>query len=301
MMDSLAQVLEGNAILTNSLYRVLAKQDGNVFFSPFSIHTILSTLHQGAEDETAKILADVLKIPDAKSTALAYKSILTELKSIEDAVLLMANKICIRQSETFEDEFKKEVREKFDSEVEVVDFENNKSGAVKKINKWIAKKTGNKIKEIVNVEMIDEGSALVLINALYFKGDWFEHFKKGSTTSQEFYVKEGSTVNVEMMKGTKTGYYKYDEDLMAQVVALPFQNRRIQLVIVLPEQKDGIKNLEEKLVSTSLTQLTKNLYKNVIDLSLPKFKLETSMDLNEILSEVRHKRCVKRHYHTSCR
>jgi serpin B len=58
----------------------------------------------------------------------------------------------------------------------------------------------NKIKEIVNVEMIDEGSALVLINALYFKGDWFEHFKKGSTTSQEFYVKEGSTVNVEMMK-----------------------------------------------------------------------------------------------------
>lgn len=108
-------------------------------------------------------------------------------------------------------------------------------------------------------------------------------------------------MNVEMMKGTKTGYYKYDEDLMAQVVALPFQNRRIQLVIVLPEQKDGIKNLEEKLVSTSLTQLTKNLYKNVIDLSLPKFKLETSMDLNEILSEVRHKRCVKRHYHTSCR
>jgi serpin B len=286
MMDALAQVLEGNAILTNSLYRVLAKQDGNVFFSPFSIHTILSTLHQGAEDETAKILADVLKIPDAKSTALAYKSILTELKSIEDAVLLMANKICIRQSETFEDEFKKEVREKFDSEVEVVDFEKNKSGAVKKINKWIAKKTGNKIKEIVNVEMIDEGSALVLINALYFKGDWFEHFKKGSTTSQEFYVKEGSTVNVEMMKGTKTGYYKYDEDLMAQVVALPFQNRRIQLVIVLPEQKDGIKNLEEKLVSTSLTQLTKNLYKNVIDLSLPKFKLETSMDLNEILSEI---------------
>jgi serpin B len=108
MMDALAQVLEGNAILANSLYRILAKQDGNVFFSPFSIHTILSTLHQGAEDETAKILADVLKIPDAKSTALAYKSILTELKSIEDAVLLMANKICIRQSETFKDEFKKE-------------------------------------------------------------------------------------------------------------------------------------------------------------------------------------------------
>ena len=90
------QVLEGNREFTTSLYKVLAETPGNVFFSPISVHVVLSMCYQGAKGTTAEKFASSLKVPTAAAAAEGYSVVMNRLNSIPNVTLLMANKILWR-------------------------------------------------------------------------------------------------------------------------------------------------------------------------------------------------------------
>ena len=286
MSQSATQILHGNAVFTNKLYQILARKPGNVFLSPFSLHAVLAMLYQSAQGETVEILKNVLELPDAKATAEAYKWLLDNLKTIENLILHIANKIYVKRNEEFLEEFEACVREYFYSELEALDF-GDKAAAVAKLNEWVAHKTSNKIKEIVREDLINEETALFLLNVVYLKANWEEKFHENDTKVEPFYCNDGETVDVQMMKGRKKGLYKYDGELQAEVLDLPYKGKRIRMVIILPTEKNGIQNLEAKLATRSLIGvIDDNMYEIKAYLSLPKFKFEMSMDLNDILHEV---------------
>ncbi|XP_063932030.1 antichymotrypsin-2-like isoform X1 [Zophobas morio] len=286
MSQSATQILHGNAVFTNKLYQILARKPGNVFLSPFSLHAVLAMLYQSAQGETVEILKNVLELPDAKATAEAYKWLLDNLKTIENLILHIANKIYVKRNEEFLEEFEACVREYFYSELEALDF-GDKAAAVAKLNEWVAHKTSNKIKEIVREDLINEETALFLLNVVYFKANWEEKFHENDTKVEPFYCNDGETVDVQMMKGRKKGLYKYDGELQAEVLDLPYKGKRIRMVIILPTEKNGIQNLEAKLATRSLIEvIDDNMYEIKAYLSLPKFKFEMSMDLNDILHEM---------------
>ena len=280
------QVLQGNAAFANKIYQILAQKPGNVFFSPISLHVVLAMAYQGARNETAELLAKVLQIPDAQSTAEGYKKIINRLRNIQKVILCMAFKIYVHKGRQFVSEFENIVKEYFNSEIQALDFD-KKARTVKTINNWVAQKTRQKIKEIVNVGSIQVTTSLFLVNALYFKADWTSKFSENKTRDEDFYLEDGSIVKVQMMKDMNEDMlYKFDEDLGAQILCLPYSSGRVRMVIVLPKERGGIRNLETKLAATNLTQITSDMQEVKVDLSLPKFKFETTIQFDELVRMV---------------
>ncbi|KAJ3653289.1 hypothetical protein Zmor_012549 [Zophobas morio] len=278
-------VLQGNAAFANRLYQILAKEPGNLFFSPLSVHAVISMAHQGAREETAKVIEEVLQIPEAEVTAVGYRAITETLKSLVDVLVYLAFKIYFKKDEELEDNFVGNVQEYFSSEVECVDFR-EKNQVVKDINQWVEKQTAEKIKNIVTPDFITDDTKMILINAIYFKGAWCTKFLAGRTTTEKFFVDEENSVDVEMMNKMDDRLYKYDEELDAQIVLLPFKNTNARMVVVLPKERNGIRSLEKKLSHLGFTRLVENLTLESVILSLPKFKMEITVDLGKALNQM---------------
>ncbi|KAJ3653288.1 hypothetical protein Zmor_012548 [Zophobas morio] len=278
-------VLQGNAAFTNRLYQILAKEPGNLFFSPLSIHAVVSMAHQGAREETAKAIEEVLQIPDAEATAEGYRAITEQLKSLMAVLVYLAFKIYVKKGLELEDTFVENIQKHFSSEVECVDFR-DKYQVVKDINQWVEKQTNEKIKNILTPDFITGGTMMLLINSIYFKGRWFFPFSEKLTKTEKFFVDETNSVDVQMMHKIDDRLYKYDEELEAQIALFLFQGVNVRMVIVLPKDRNGIKSLERKLSDVGFTGLVENLASQQLIISMPKFKMESTVDLSETLKQM---------------
>ena len=64
-----------------------------------------------------------------------------------------------------------------------------------KINKDVSEATKGLIKKIITPDSITVDTALILINAIYFKGDWQEKFDKSKTKPMKFKVSSNKIVD----------------------------------------------------------------------------------------------------------
>ncbi|CAH2020518.1 unnamed protein product [Acanthoscelides obtectus] len=134
--------------------------------------------------------------------------------------------------------------------------------------------------------MFDELTRLVLVNAIYFKGKWSHPFPVAQTQTEKFYINDDEIMDVQMMHLTKNLFYKEDETLDAKVLELPYSNKELSMIIILPNKRNGIHELEKKLATVDLSTITENMYKPEVKVSLPKFKIETDvMDLTQPLKD----------------
>nr|CAH7743259.1 unnamed protein product [Callosobruchus chinensis] len=282
----LEAVLKGNAEFTKKLYQVLSKTEGrNIFFSPISVHAVLSMVHQGSKGKTQQTLGEVLAVPGLTESAEGYQRVMKSLNSVKDVTLLIANKIYIQNRYTFQDDFASTVSKNFLSEVQSLEFTKSEEAA-KTINTWVEGKTNNRIHNLIEPTDLNDQTRLVLVNAIYFKGKWLHPFDAAQTKSETFYINDADSMNVKMMHLKKELYYKEDENLDAKVLELPYSNKDLSMIIILPNKRNGIADLEKKLATVDLSTITENMSKPEVTVSLPKFKIESTMNLNEPLSEM---------------
>ncbi|VEN46845.1 unnamed protein product [Callosobruchus maculatus] len=279
----LEAVLKGNSEFTKKLYHALSKEEGNIFFSPISVHAVLSMLHQGSRGETQQILGDVLAVPGLTESAEGYKRVMKGLNSVKNVTLLIANKIYIGNGYAFQDNFASIISKNFLSEVQSLDFADAEYAA-KVINTWVEGKTNNRIKDLIQpLDLHPVLTRLVLVNAIYFKGKWETSFNPKRTYLEKFYLNDHDSVDVQMMHLQTELMYKVDENLDAKVLELPYSNKDLSMIINLPNKRNGIAELEKKLDNVDLSTIIKNMYQAEVSVSLPKFKIETSMDLKKPL------------------
>ncbi|KAJ8985513.1 hypothetical protein NQ317_015058 [Molorchus minor] len=283
--EALTAVLQGNGEFTKNLYKVLAREKGNVFFSPISVHAILSLAAQGSASQTKEAFTKVLNVADVKVAADGYKDIMMRLNSIKDVTLLMAYKVFLMEKYELREEFKSLTTQQFLAEAQSLDFAKSEAAA-ETINTWVEQKTNNKIKDLINGGDLTQDTRLVLVNAIYFKGRWAEPFRPRSTKIEDFYLNGKRKIKVEMMHINREFFFKNDESLDAKVLELPYVNNTISLIVILPNKRNGIDDLEEKLAGTDLMNITDNMYKEDVYVSLPKFKIEQTIDLQQSLTEL---------------
>jgi serpin B len=60
----------------------------------------------------------------------------------------------------------------------------------------------------------------------------------------------------------------------------------LSMFIILPNEKNGIGNLEKKLATMNLTDISKNMWSTEVNLALPKFKIEETIDLKDALTKL---------------
>ncbi|CAH1129463.1 unnamed protein product [Ceutorhynchus assimilis] len=282
--QELQAVIQGNGNFTKKLYNILSEEPGNVFFSPISAHAVLAMAYQGAGGSTKDAFTKTLAIDSPLQAAEGYSDVIHHLNNVSDVELLMANKVYIKNGYGLKAAFKEVAQKKFLSEVESVEFAKT-AEAAKKINLWVEKKTQNKIKDLIQPDSLSDLTRLVLVNAIYFKGNWASKFDKSQTKTEKFYLNDNDSIDVQMMNKKGKYFYKEDEKLDAKVLELPYANPDVSLIVILPNKRNGIAELEAKLAETDLTKITENMFKPEVVVKLPKFKIETTINLNKPLEK----------------
>jgi len=271
------------------IYKTATKKTpGNVIISPFSIRAALSLVAEGAEEGTFDDLQKNLYLPKTKQAiADNYKSTFQSLvKTGNSAVTLdVANKIYVQEGYTIKPSYKTVAVESFGSEVEAANFADNVKSA-KTINTWVEQKTHDKIKDLISSDSLDADSRLVIVSAIYFKGQWANKFNKDLTKKDEFWVSANESKQVDYMIQKNDFYYGQFPQLDATILKLNYNDSDISFWIVLPNQREGLAALETKLETVNWNELNDNLFKTEVNVKIPKFKIESEFKLKEALEEL---------------
>ncbi len=266
-------IVNGQSDLAMDLYGQLRQEDKNLFFSPYSVAMAMSMTYGGARGSTEQQMATVLHLPGEQEkdhTAIKNLSgLLMQDAESSKTQLAIANGLCVTGGGVSKD-YKLFLANTYDAEL----F----SGGLKQINAWASKKTNGKIDEILTELSAD--SVCVILNAVYFKADWEDEFDEKFTKPGDFRLTDRQTVKVPLMR--------HSDDFStatvpgASAISLPYKSDTFSMVVILPEQLDGLADMEQALDTESLRTLLKELdaaRPDEIVLTLPKWKMETEYDL----------------------
>jgi serpin B len=246
----------------------------------------------GASGETANEIKVALKLDQISKENIAelYKEFISEFKKNDG--FKMATKIAVKKDCTVKPSFNEVASNSFDSEIEAMDF-SNPAESTKAINDWIAEKTENTIKDLLKPDFINSMTAMILVNAIYFKGDWVHQFVPSSNIEREFYLNETDFVNVEFMGQRKHFRYGKFDEFNARVLELEYKDSDASFLIVLPETRTGLADVEAKLYDIDFNDIASNLKSRDIRLHLPKFRIELQVDLNETMEKLGIKKALR--------
>ena len=257
--------------------------DKNVFVSPSSVAIALSLLYNGASGETQKQMAEVLELKgmsleNINSNYQALQEILENQSKIE---LSITNSIWLREGFRLEPQFVKNNQQYYQAKVTELDF--NQPQAKDIINNWVSEETKGKIKEII--EFLGRGDVLFLINAIYFKGNWTTQFDSNLTQEQPFYLKNGESINHPLM--SQEGKYLYHENEQFQLISLPYgPEKTLSMYVFLPKDNSDLTEFIDNLTPENWQTWLSKLQQKKGFISLPKFKLEYEIKLNEALKAI---------------
>uniref|UniRef100_F1L0I4 Serpin B6 n=1 Tax=Ascaris suum TaxID=6253 RepID=F1L0I4_ASCSU len=257
-----------------------------VILSPFSISVALAMVYAGADGKTKIEIGDALaKGAKGEEIVNYFSALMMELSKEGDGYkLLAANKLYVQEHSDILQSFKDVIKEKFDGQLQEVDF-SKATETAKIINEWVEKKTNAKIKNLISPDMLTVATTLALVNAIYFKGDWATKFDVHRTMKKQFHVAENQNREIEMM--TVTQNFLYTEDETMQVLGLPYKSGVVSMFVFLPKKKFGLAEVEKSLSGEKLIALINSSAKdNKIIVELPKFKLESKFELRTTLEQL---------------
>ncbi|HRX85299.1 MAG TPA: serpin family protein [Phycisphaerae bacterium] len=285
-LDAL-HLAQSNRAFALALYDVLG-DEGNIFYSPYSISTALAMTYAGARNQTAEEMARALHFdlpPQRLHKAFAELMQRDQTVSGEKGIeLAIANALWGEKSITFREDFLDLTRQYYGAGLRQVDFAHDTEAARRTINAWVADHTEDKIDELLKPADVDAGTALVLTNAVYFKGLWLEQFDAEMTDDMPFHLAGGKTIDVETMtQSAKLRMYNAEN---VRVLCLPYQGEKMSLVVILPNEVDGLAKLMQSLSPSAVEGWITQAQRQQVTVFLPKFKLESRIDLNAGLGKL---------------
>ncbi len=297
-IDSAQNALtEGNNKFALELYQKLSPQPGNLFFSPYSISTALALAYGGARNRTAEQMADVLHFPTrcqepnkAAVSEIDFHAVFgSAIRNFNEQggkgayELTVANALWGQKGYAFLPQYMKLVQTQYDSELQDVDFSANIEAA-RIINTWVAQKTKEKIKDLIQPGALNSLTRLVLTNAIYFKGKWASQFSKDTTRQEPFFLADAGKADVPMMNQKE--HFKYAEDNDCQVLEMPYVGDELSMIILLPKDTKGIDTLEKNLTADALSGRLAKLRKDEVSVFIPRFKVTSQFGLNDVLASM---------------
>ncbi len=280
-------LVQCNTMFALDLYQKLRSVDDNIFFSPYSISSALAMTYAGARGNTDKQMAKVLYFPmDQDYLHPAFAALQAKLNRVKskNVQLIIANSLWGRKGRNFLPSFLKILKKYYGAVLQELDFINAPEKSRRIINVWVEEQTKGKIGELIGKGVISKYTALILANAIYFKGNWASKFEKSRTKMLPFTVLQKKTVQVPTM--TQTTEFRYSTNEYCQILEIPYTGNNLSILLFLPHKIDGLPELEKKLCLETLEGWLKNLHKKRVHLYLPKFKLIQKYSLGSTLSSM---------------
>jgi serpin B len=258
--------------LACGLYANLKDRPGNLFFSPFSVSTVLGMAALGAKGATADELNALLWLPPIERQDL--QDALDTCQSPESPVeLSLACSLWMEDALPVLPSYTAALQSRYDAELHPVDFAHAPETARTGINRWTADRTHDRIRDLLGPGSILPTTKLILVNAIYFKGRWQSPFESKRTEDADFHLADGATVSAPLMYRTLDGAACLENDRF-QGLLIPYKGRTCSMLVLLPREGVPLADLEADLSAENLASwLSAMGYRKVL-LWLPRFKME---------------------------
>jgi serpin B len=272
------------------LYGLLAGQAQDLVFSPASVAAALQLALCGAAGETAAELAAALHLaagPQAAQDAAAaglrsLSALQQEVTKAGDLTFRVANTAWVQSGFPLQPAFTERLGGTALATFAGADFAGAPEGARDLINQAIEEQTAGKIAGLLPPGSVGALTRLVLANAVYLKAPWQVPFPPAATRDEPFYPAEGTKLTVSMMHGARTRSYLRRDGYQATL--LPYLGGRLAMAIVLP---DGpLASLRPAIAAGGLRALLAEPERRKVTLSLPRFRVESSLNLAPVLREL---------------
>ncbi len=285
--ENLKTLVTTNNHFALELYRRMQHFEGNIFFSPYSISSALAMTYAGARESTRSQMATALGYTvDDELIHEGFKSlaeIMAEAAENGGVKLAIANSLFPQEGYKLRRAYLNLVKKRYGTRITRVDY-GEVDAAREMINTWVEDATAGRIQDLIGAGVLDSLTRLVLVNAIYFKGDWEHQFDEELTDEQPFHPTPDTEIPVQMMH--QRALLGYTEVENHQILELPYSGKDVSMLLLLPRQADGIEQLEATLTFETLQNWASALEKMEVNLSLPKFALSFPFRLDEILQEM---------------
>ena len=265
-----------NNDFTIDFYRKISNNTDNHFFSPTSMFIAFSALYEGARQNTAEQMEQVFGFePDGASRLNTIYSFMSSLnRESEHFTLEMGNAIWLAEWLKLSQSYNDIVRNIYLADIEIVDFVGD---GMERINGWASEKTHEKIKKVLSPGDVDGSTAMAITNAIYFKGTWVTPFPENDTAESDFWKDSSNSTRTDFMN--VFGTFNYTAADGVQVLEMPYKGDRLSMLVILPDDRDGISRVEDMLSADLIEQWRHELEPTNVNVTMPKFKMETKYDL----------------------
>ncbi|XP_073925772.1 serpin B11 isoform X2 [Castor canadensis] len=278
----------------------------NIFFSPLSLLYALSMILLGARGNSAEQVKKVLHYnhiaeflkPELKDSSQCSQAgrmhsdfgvLLSQINQPHsNYTLSIANRLYGTKAMAFHQRYLRCSEKLYQARLQSVDFEQSTEETRKTINAWVKSKTNGKVTNLFGKGTIDPSSVMVLVSAIYFKGQWQNKFQERETVKAPFQLSVGKTVMVEMMY--QAGIFKLGsiKKPQMQVLELPYVNKKLNMIILLPVGTENLDQIEKRLNLRTFQEWTSSskLMERDVEVRIPRFKLEVKYELNSLLKSL---------------
>uniref|UniRef100_A0A183BXV6 SERPIN domain-containing protein n=1 Tax=Globodera pallida TaxID=36090 RepID=A0A183BXV6_GLOPA len=298
-LDPVGQA-EFSVDLLKAVYRnpPMGTRTKNTVLSPLSAAIALAMAYAGARGQTAAEFGKVLAGDSSDSTLhINFGKFLQEIASnqTDEALkrnnfgsngpppefkLRIANRVYLANTLNVLDEFKSVINTHYAGNFESIDFAQNVAAA-EKINAFVENSTNGKIKDLVKSDDFNSETKLVLVNAIYFKANWLRPFSDRTKEKLTFFLTNGQESKLDMMQTQDKFIYVVENNF--KMLGMPYVGEKAHLFILLPNANDGLKALLNELKGAKLMELARNSATTEVKVILPKFKIESSHQLQDVL------------------
>ena len=272
------------------LFETVCKADakGNMFISPYSIDGAFGMVYCGAKGKTAEEIRTTLGLPDDPATCGSFFDSLTkQYAAAEKTEILVSNSVWTDTDQNVLPEFTEMIKKYYGGAFYKEDFGQSAKVAAK-INAYVEARTKNMIKDLLTPDFFSKDTSMVLLNTLYFEAKWANPFPKDSTKPMQFHKFGGQDKEVQMMYQKSRIAYFADYQDNVHAIVLPYENRRFELVALMPiNGGDDRGEAALKTIASSIaTKLDSWLGRRMggeTRVWLPKTDLTCKLDLNKTL------------------
>jgi serpin B len=284
----LTAVSTSTNIFALELYKRIVVPNDNLFLSPYSIYTVFAMVYGGARGNTATQMERAFHFP---LSGIELHEHVSRLSSTIEAAgqtgnlkLNIANGLWPQDGYPFLDGYLNMTERFYRAKISTLDYRKDSEGSRKTINGWVEEKTEQKIVNLLKPGMINPLTRMVLVNAIYFKGDWLSKFDKKTTQEAQFFLLSGDVMKAPLM--TIRQNYGYSDFPDAQILELPYAGQDVSMLVVLPKKKDGLPELEKNLSQERLQEWTVSMRKREIIVYFPRFKAISEFRLDQALASM---------------
>lgn len=276
-------------LLASDLYNAVGAErlNENIVISPAAIQTSMALAFYGAKGQTAIELKEGLRLGIGDGDQVSQRHGSFQQSLTRDNSVRLANNIYINENLEFKGAFRDVARRQFDSDIDKLDFHPpyNKRTA-DGINRAIATKTNDHIKDILKPELLNDRTEGVIVNGITYSAPWQKAFKLDKTEKRDFHTGNGQCVQVDTMWTFQNFNYAEVRSLDAKVIELPYQNSDFSMLLLLPNRKNSLRGLQQSLVGKNLLSELSEMSPHKVEVWLPKFSVTFGQSMEQPFKQV---------------